>query len=125
MFIAALSSLGLPGLNSFAGEFLALLGAFRSSVIFGVLGTAVVVPAAWYLTRFFLDVMAGPMQTGGTIGSLERKGRLHDLGLGEFLTLSPLLLLIFYIGIQPAPLTYLMEPSVLNTLQNIGSAFIR
>jgi NADH-quinone oxidoreductase subunit M len=39
--------------------------------------------------------------------------------------LSPLLLLIFYIGIQPAPLTYLMEPSVLNTLQNIGSAFIR
>jgi NADH-quinone oxidoreductase subunit M len=125
MFIAALSSLGLPGLNSFAGEFLALLGAFRSSVIFGVLGTAVVVPAAWYLTRFFLDVMAGPMKTGGTIGSLERKGRLYDLGLGEFLTLSPLLLLIFYIGIQPAPLTYLMEPSVLNTLQNIGSAFVR
>src|SRR5258706_4632804 len=57
MLIAALSSLRLPGLNSFAGEFLALLGAFRSNVIFGVLGTAVVVPAAWYLTRFFLDVM--------------------------------------------------------------------
>ncbi len=125
MLIATLSSLGLPGLNSFAGEFLALLGAFRSNAIFGVLGTAVVVPAAWYLTRFFLDVMEGPLQTAGTVGALERKGKLYDLRLGEFLTLAPLLLLIFYIGIQPAPLTYLMEPSVVNTLQNIGSAFVR
>src|SRR5712692_6913119 len=49
MLIAVLSSLGLPGLNSFAGEFLALLGVFRNSAILGVLGTAVVVPAAWYL----------------------------------------------------------------------------
>ena len=39
MFIAVLSSLGLPGLNSFAGEFLAFLGAFRSNVVFGTLGT--------------------------------------------------------------------------------------
>src|SRR6266480_4635026 len=57
MLIASLSSLGLPGLNSFAGEFPALLGAFRNNVTFGVLGTIVVVPAAWYMARFFLDVM--------------------------------------------------------------------
>src|SRR3989440_3804239 len=57
MLIAALSSLGLPGLNSFAGEFLVLLGAFRSSIRFGLLGTLVVVPAAWYLIRLFLGVM--------------------------------------------------------------------
>jgi NADH-quinone oxidoreductase subunit M len=125
MVIAALSSLGLPGLNSFAGEFLALLGAFRSNALLGVLGTAVVVPAAWYLTRFFLDSMMGPLQMDGPVGSLVRKGKLYDLRLGEFITLAPLLLLIFYIGIQPAPLTYLMEPSVISTLQNIGSAFVR
>jgi NADH-quinone oxidoreductase subunit M len=125
MLIAVLSSLGLPGLNSFAGEFLALLGAFRSSALFGFLGTAVVVPAAWYLIRFFLGVMEGPRQAEGPVASLERKGKLHDLYFGEFLALSPLLLLIFYIGLQPAPLTYLMEPSVVNTLQNLGSAFIR
>ncbi len=125
MVIAALSSLGLPGLNNFAGEFLALLGAFRSNALLGVLGTAVIVPAAWYLTRFFLNSMMGPLRMDGAVGSLVRKGKLYDLRLSEFITLSPLLLLIFYIGIQPAPLTYLMEPSVVNTLQNIGSAFVR
>src|SRR3989441_2830541 len=62
LMIATLSSLGLPGLNSFAGEFLALLGAFRSSTIFGLLGTAVIIPAAWYMIRLFLGMMEGPLQ---------------------------------------------------------------
>ena len=124
MLIAVLSSLGLPGLNSFAGEFLALLGAVRNNVIFGVLGTAVVVPAAWYLVRFFLSLMEGPVQPETVAGALERKGKLFDLQFNEFLPLAPLLILIFYIGLQPAPLTYLMEPSVVNTLESLGSAFI-
>lgn len=125
MLIAALSSLGMPGLNSFAGEFITLLGVFRSSAIFGVLGTAVVVPAAWYMIRFFQGVMAGPVKTEGPVAVVLRKGTLQDMGLGEFLPLLPLLLLIFYIGFQPAPLTYLMEPSVVNALQNLGAVFIR
>ncbi len=125
MFIAALSSLGLPGLNSFAGEFLALLGAFRSSVVFGVLGTAVVVPAAWYMIRFFQGVMEGRQQSKGTLGMALRKGTLIDLDINEFLYLSPLLLLIFYLGLQPAPLTFLLEPSVTSTLQVLGNAFIK
>src|SRR5437588_1370336 len=79
MLIAVLSSLGLPGLNNFAGEFLALLGAFRSNPLFGILGTAVVVPAAWYLIRSFLAVMEGPRQKDGIVASLERKGKLYDL----------------------------------------------
>src|SRR5260370_39907185 len=58
--IAALSALGLPGLNSFAGEFLAFLGAFRRDIALGTLGTLVVVPAAWYMLRFFQGVMEGP-----------------------------------------------------------------
>jgi NADH-quinone oxidoreductase subunit M len=125
MLIAALSSLGLPGLNSFAGEFLALLGAFHTSTIFGTLGTAVVIPAAWYLIRFFQDTMHGPVLKEGTVASLERKGLLNDLQLSEFGTLLPLLALIFYIGVQPYPLTFLMEPAVVNTLQNVGTALIR
>jgi NADH-quinone oxidoreductase subunit M len=125
MLIAVLSSLGLPGLNSFAGEFLALLGAFRSSALFGTLGTIVVVPAAWYLIRFFLGTMEGPRQTTGMVAASMRKGTLGDISLGEFLPLLPLLLLIFYIGIQPLPLTTLLEPSVVNTLNFLGSAFTR
>jgi NADH-quinone oxidoreductase subunit M len=125
LMIASLSSLGLPGLNSFAGEFLALLGVFRSNVIFGLLGTAVIVPAAWYMIRLFLGMMEGPLQKQGVVASLMRKGTLSDIQLGEFMTILPLLILIFYIGIQPNPLTFIMEPSVVNTLQNFTSALIR
>ena len=124
LLIACLSSLGLPGLNSFTGEFLALLGVFHSSAVFGLLGTAVIVPAAWYMIRFFQGMMWGPLQKEGVVGSLLRKGTLSDIELGEFMTILPLLLLIFYIGFQPYPLTFLMEPSVVNTLQNFTSALI-
>ena len=102
-----------------------LRGWILAVLVLGLLGTIVVVPAAWYLIRFFLGVMEGPKQTEGALAALERKGKLIDLQLGEFLPLLPLLLLIFYIGIQPAPLIYIMEPSVLNTLQNLSTAFIR
>ncbi len=123
MFIAILSSLGLPGLNSFAGEFLAFLGTFRSSVVFGTLGTAVVVPAAWYLIRFFQGVMEGTRNTEAV--TVKRRSVFSDIGLREFLSISPLLLLIFYIGLQPLPLTVILEQSVISTLQNLGSAFVR
>ena len=123
MFIAVLSSLGLPGLNSFAGEFLAFLGAFRSNIAFGTLGTIVVVPAAWYLIRFFQGVMEGTRNTEAV--TVKRKGVFSDISTREFLAISPLLLLIFYIGLQPWPVTAILEQSVISTLQNLGSAFVR
>ncbi len=123
MFIAVLSSLGLPGLNSFAGEFLAFLGAFRSNVVFGTLGTIVVVPAAWYLIRFFQGVMEGTRNSEAV--TVKRRSMFSDISLREFVSISPLLLLIFYIGLQPLPLTAILEPSVLSTLQNLGNAFVR
>ncbi len=54
--IVALAALGLPGLNSFAGEFLAFLGTFQANYAIGTLGTLVVIPAAWYMLRFFQGV---------------------------------------------------------------------
>ena len=125
MLIAVLSSLGLPGLNSFAGEFLTLLGAFRNNITFGVLGTAVVVPAAWYMLRFFLSVMEGARPSEGAVAATLRKYPLSDIHLGEFLSLTPLLALIFYLGLQPLPLTFLMEQSVINTMQTLGSMFVK
>jgi NADH-quinone oxidoreductase subunit M len=69
--------------------------------------------------------MEGPRQTEGPVGASLRKGTLSDISLGEFLPLLPLLILIFYIGVQPLPLTALLEPSVVNTLNFLGSAFTR
>src|SRR5437667_5716869 len=125
LLIASLSALGLPGLNNFAGEFLALIGVFRASAVFGILGTAVIIPAAWYMIRFFLGMMEGPRQQEGVVASLIRKGTLTDIQLSEFMTILPLLLLIFYIGLHPNAITFLMEPSVVNTLQHYTSALIR
>jgi NADH-quinone oxidoreductase subunit M len=126
LLIACLSSLGLPGLNSFSGEFLALLGVFQQSVTLGVLATAVVVPAAWYLIRLFLGVMEGPPLSEGHVFAALRRGQFGDIRLGEFTAIVPLLVLIFLIGFQVNPLTSLMEPSVVNTLQHalpaVGSA---
>lgn len=125
MMIAVLSSLGLPGLNNFAGEFLALLGVFRNNIVFSVLGTAVVVPAAWYMLRFFLSIMEGTRPAEGVVAAAWRKNRLFDIQLSEFLSLTPLLALIFYLGLQPLPLTFLMEQSVINTMQALGSVFVK
>ena len=113
--IAALSALGLPGLNSFAGEFLAFLGAFRANPYYAGVGTLVVIPAAWYMLRFFQGVTEGPLVPDGTVAAALTKtgnGRVRDLRVGEFLVLLPLLALIFYIGAAPLGLTSRMERSV-------------
>jgi NADH-quinone oxidoreductase subunit M len=112
--IAALSALGLPGLNSFAGEFLAFLGAFRANVTLGAIGTAVVIPAAWYMLRFFQGVMEGPPATDGAVSAALRKsGRagMADLRPGELAVLLPLLLLIFALGASPNLMTHDLHAS--------------
>lgn len=124
MAIAALSSLGLPGLNSFAGEFLTLMGVFRTMPVFSILATAVIVPAAWYMLRFFQESMQGPKQKEGQVGVMLRKGTLMDLSFSEFWLLAPLLLLIFCIGIQPEPLVWVIQQSVPNVMHTLGSTFI-
>ncbi len=107
--IAALAALGLPGLNSFAGEFLAFLGAFHANWVYGALATLVVIPAAWYMLRFFQGVMEGAAPESGPVASaLHRSGAattLVDMRWHEWLALIPLLALIIYLGVVPATLT--------------------
>lgn len=120
--LVSLSALGLPGLNSFGGEFLAFLGAFQSNVVLGSLGTLVVIPAAWYMLRFFQGVMHGQPRdvpvaapSGGTpVRSSKRgqSGTLVDLRAGEFAVLLPLLALIVYLGFAPGLLTSRLETTV-------------
>jgi NADH-quinone oxidoreductase subunit M len=119
--IAALAALGLPGLNSFAGEFLAFLGAFQVSYVFGALGTLVVIPAAWYMLRFFQGVMEGPVraraQNGGSVDALmtERhvaRKTFGDLSRMESSLLLPLLALIIVLGILPGVMTSRIQSSV-------------
>lgn len=107
--IVVLSSAGLPGTNGFIGEFTILLGSFGSSILkspwFGGLAALGVILAAVYLLTMFEKVFLGPI-------SAEENLNLKDMSIREVLTLLPLIILIFWIGLYPAFFYSLINPTV-------------
>jgi NADH-quinone oxidoreductase subunit M len=110
--LVTLSSVGLPGLNGFVGEFLILLGTFRVSPLHAVLATAGIILAAVYMLWMFQRVMFGPL-------THEANRHLPDLSPRELLTLVPILVLIVWIGIYPQPLLRTTEASVKQLLAQV------
>ncbi len=97
LFIVSLSSIGLPGLNGFIGEFLILLGSFSSTVIskwFAILGATGVIFAAVYLLGMYQRVAFGKITN-------PLNQELPDLSVRELAALVPILLFIVWIGIYP------------------------
>jgi NADH-quinone oxidoreductase subunit M len=103
--IVTLSSIGLPGTNGFVGEFLILLGVFRSNVVYGVLATTGVVLGAAYMLWMFQRVMFGKI-------TRPENERLKDLNAREIGILVPMVILIFLMGIYPKLFFSKMDASV-------------
>ncbi len=111
--ITTLSSMGLPGLNGFIGEFNILLGAFGSkalgSPLFAGAAAMGVIFAAVYMLYMFQKIFLGPIKH-------EVNKTLKDLNLREVITLLPLIVLMFWIGLYPKPFFALIDPAVQHLL---------
>jgi NADH-quinone oxidoreductase subunit M len=108
--IVTLSSIGLPGTNGFVGEFLVLLGAFRTKFAWAAVGATGVILSACYMLWMFQRVVFGPV-------THDENQRLGDLTLRERLVFAPLLLLIFWMGVAPQPFLDRMQPALDRTLE--------
>jgi NADH-quinone oxidoreductase subunit M len=111
--VVAFSSLGLPGLNGFVGEFFILLGSFDASRLASILGTGGVVGAAVYLLWAYQRTFHGPVTN-------DENRVLKDLTRRERLVLVPILVFIVVIGVWPRPFLDRIEPSVQKIVTSLG-----
>jgi NADH-quinone oxidoreductase subunit M len=99
-----LSSIGLPLLNGFVGEFLILLGSFVTRRWWTVVAASGVILAALYLLWAYQRVFHGEPD--------EANAATPDMHFGEFLVMVPLLAAIVFLGVYPKPVLDRIEPSV-------------
>jgi len=110
--IFTLSSIGLPGLNGFVGEFLILLGTFAVNKPRAILAATGVIFAAVYMLWMYQRVMFGEVTN-------PKNQRLLDLSLREAAVLLPIVLACLWIGLYPKPFLVRMEPSVNHLLVQV------
>jgi NADH-quinone oxidoreductase subunit M len=109
--VFTLASIGLPGMNGFIGEFLIILGGFAASRLAGVLAATGVIIGAAYMLWLYQKIFF--MNVNDTVK------QLPDMNGREILTLLPLLVLVFWIGIYPNAFLSFMHASVTHLLDRV------
>jgi len=110
--IVTLSSIGLPGLNGFVGEFLILLGAFRRDPWMAAFAATGVILSATYMLWMFQRVNYGPV-------SNEKNAALPDLQPREWAVIVPIIALAVLMGVLPNLFLRPIEPSVERMLNHV------
>jgi NADH-quinone oxidoreductase subunit M len=120
MLVFTFSSIGLPGMNGFAGEFLVLLGMFQRAWgdgpsmdawqlrVISVLAVGGVVLGAWYMLWMIQRVFFGPLKEPPN----DSAHPVHDMSWREVAALTPLAALVVWIGVQPAFFLERMAPTL-------------
>jgi NADH-quinone oxidoreductase subunit M len=116
--IISLSSLGMPLLNGFIGEFAILRGVFEVDKTWAAWAAAGIVLGAAYLLWLYQRVMFGP------VTQPENKS-LQDLNLREFACLLPLVALAFWIGIYPAPFFRYIDPPSHKLVEHVNPTYFK
>jgi NADH-quinone oxidoreductase subunit M len=109
--VVMMSSIGLPGLNGFVGEYLILIGSFVTRRWWAVAAGAGVIFAAVYLLWAYQRVFHGPAD--------EPNASVRDMTWREGLVLLPLLAGIFFLGVYPKPVLDRIEPAVDRLIQHV------
>ncbi len=116
--IISLSSLGMPLLNGFIGEFTILRGTFEVSKTWAAWGTLGVILGAAYLLWLYQRVMFGSVTNPAN-------ERLPDLNAREYATLLPLVALAFWIGIYPKPLFAYLDQPVHEIVERVNPGYYK
>ena len=130
--LAGLSSLALPGTNSFVSEFMVLVGSYPRAPVYTILATTGMILAALYVLWFYQRVMQGPVRGAAVVGggpgtatapqaaAARQRARFPDLSIREVVVLAPLVALILLLGLYPQPVLTVISPSVGATLTEVG-----
>ncbi|SFQ64357.1 NADH-quinone oxidoreductase subunit M [Amycolatopsis arida] len=130
LLIAGLSTLSLPGTNSFISEFLVLLGSFETRPAFAIVATVGMVLAAVYVLWLYQRIMTGPVRGDAMLGAGSGPGTamapergakqaIRDLSVREIAVLAPLVVLIIGLGFYPKPVLDTITPSVQATMASV------
>ena len=103
--ITMFSSIGLPGLNGFVGEFLILLGLFKTNIVFAAFGVTGIVLGAAYMLWLFQRTMFGEPEGADN-------QNMTDLNLRQLGYMLSLVILMFWIGLYPKPFLTRVQPTV-------------
>jgi NADH-quinone oxidoreductase subunit M len=110
--IVTLSSIGLPGLNGFVGEFLILAGTFKTQPVYAIIAASGVILAAMYMLWLVMKVFFGPV-------THEENRAMPDMKWNELAAVLPLLLFIVWIGVRPNDFLRKMTPSVKQLMTHV------
>ena len=118
MMLFAMANAGLPGTSGFVGEFLVIMTAFKANFWVAFLAGTTLILGAAYTLWMYKRVIFGAVANDGV-------SSLRDVNKIETIILSALATAVLVVGIWPAPLLELMQPTIENLIEHVANSKLR